>query len=172
MHKLSERNVYTDNLFDARSFKILTKNAFLARFRKHNSCKINARNEKVLQEFCKIYFQIHQSCKICIFYENFPKVVLIARILQDFCKNCFSCELGNVLFKYKTIYSAISVVLHRLFLPSIVFKYKKQWVLPNKIKNKKSLLHNTGPLWDPSKTISQRWMHVKVSCRQNTRCLL
>ena len=28
------------------------------------------------------------------FYEKFAKVALIAGILQDFCKNCFSCELG------------------------------------------------------------------------------
>ena len=37
-----------------------------------------------------------KSCKICIFHKNFAKVVLIAGILQDFCKKkCFSCELEN-----------------------------------------------------------------------------
>ena len=66
MHKFSERNVYTDILF-------------LARFKKHNSCKISARNEKVLQEFCKIYFQVHQSCKICV-------------SLQEFCISCLDSK--------------------------------------------------------------------------------
>ena len=50
---------------------------------------------KIFEEFHIIYFQIHLPCKKCIFKESFAKVVLIARILQDFCKNCFSCELGK-----------------------------------------------------------------------------
>ena len=43
--------------------------------KKHNSCKIFARNEKVLQDCCKNFAR-------CIFYKNFAKVVLIARFLQ------------------------------------------------------------------------------------------
>ena len=35
----------------------------------------------------------------CISYMNFAKIVLIARILQNFCKNCFSCELGKATTK-------------------------------------------------------------------------
>ena len=56
--------------------------------KKHNSCKIFARNEKALQDCCKNFAR-------CVFYKNFAKVVLIARILQDIRKNCFSCELGK-----------------------------------------------------------------------------
>ena len=104
MHKLSERNVYTDSLFFARSCKILTKKAFLASFKKHNSCKFFCKKwesvARLLQEFCKIYYQIHQSSKICIYYKNFAKVVLIARILQDFWKNCFSCEIRYLHIAY------------------------------------------------------------------------
>ena len=42
MHNLSERIVFTENLFFARSCKILTKQAFFAR------------NEKAFQDYCKI----------------------------------------------------------------------------------------------------------------------
>ena len=100
MHTLSELNVYTDNLFLARSCRILTENAFLAIFKKH---KTLAKFLQELRKCCKIvarilqdYFQIHQSCKICIFHKIFAKVELIARILEDFCKSYFSCELGTV----------------------------------------------------------------------------
>ena len=55
--------------------------------KKHNSCKIFARNEKVLPDCCKNFAR-------CIFYKNFAKVVLIARNLQNCCKSYFSCELG------------------------------------------------------------------------------
>ena len=83
VHKLSERNVYTDNLFFPRFCKILTKNAFLARCKKtqllQNFCKKCERVARLLREFCKIYFQIHQSCKICIF-------------LEEFCKSCIDCK--------------------------------------------------------------------------------
>ena len=84
MHKLSERNEFKVNLFLARSCKILTKIAF---FERNTICKIFARNEKVLQDCCKKFAS-------CNFYDNFAKVVLIATILQDFCKSCFSCALG------------------------------------------------------------------------------
>ena len=75
-------------MFNVRSCKILAKIAFFAR----NTTLANFLQE--MSNCCKIYFQIHQSCKICIFYKNFAKVILIARILQDFCEICFSCELG------------------------------------------------------------------------------
>ena len=96
MHKLSERRVYTNNLFLSRSCKTLTKNAFLAKFKKYHSFKNLERKEKLLKVCCKIHSQIHLSCKICNFYKNFAKVVLIARILQEYCEICFSCELGYV----------------------------------------------------------------------------
>ena len=86
MHKLSERNMFKDNLFLARSWEILTKIAFVAR--NTTLAKFLQEIEKVLQDSCKNFAR-------CIFYKNFAKVVLIARILQDFCKSCFSCELGN-----------------------------------------------------------------------------
>ena len=84
LHKLSEHNAFTNTLFFARSCKILTKIAFLQETQHlQNFCKI----EKVLQGCCKNFAR-------CIFNKNFAKVVLIAKILQDFCKNCFSCEIG------------------------------------------------------------------------------
>ena len=46
-----------------------------------NFCKKWESVAGLLQELCKIHFQIHQSSKICIF--------------TRFCKNCFSCELGH-----------------------------------------------------------------------------
>ena len=51
---------------------------------------------RLLQDFFRIYFQIHQSCMIFIFFKILAKVVLIARILQNFCKNFSSCELGYI----------------------------------------------------------------------------
>ena len=56
--------------------------------KRNNSCKIFARNEKVLQDCCNNFAR-------CVFFKNFAKVVLSARILHDFCKSCFSCELGR-----------------------------------------------------------------------------
>ena len=92
VHKLSERNMYTDNLFFARSCKILTKVSCKVQETQllPSFCKKWESVARLLQEFCKIYFQICQSCKICIFYKNFEKVVLIAEILQKL----FFCELG------------------------------------------------------------------------------
>ena len=75
MHKLSERHVFKDNLFLARSCKILAKIAVFAR---------NTTLAKFLQEMkkcCKIFARILQDVFFC---KNFAKVVLIARILQDF----------------------------------------------------------------------------------------
>ena len=66
MHKLSERNVLTDNLFLARSCKIFTKNAFLSR---------NTTLAKLLQEMRK-------RCK------NFARCIF----LQQFCKSCIDCK--------------------------------------------------------------------------------
>ena len=82
MHKLSESNVFKDNLFLARSWKILPRSGkILAKI------AFFVKNEKVLQDCCKNFARR-------VFYKNFAKVVLIERILQDFGKSCFSCELG------------------------------------------------------------------------------
>ena len=82
MHKSSERNLYTENLFLARSCKILTKNAFLARFKKHNYCKIFARNEKVVPDCCKNF------ARFTFQFTNLARYVF----LQKFCKSCFDCR--------------------------------------------------------------------------------
>ena len=82
MHKLSERNVFKDNLFLARSCKILAEIAFFAK-------------ETTLAKFLQDMKKCCKNFARCIFYKNFAAVVLIAKILQDFCKNCFSCVLGD-----------------------------------------------------------------------------
>ena len=53
-----------------------------------NFCKNWVIVARFLQEFCKIYFQIHQSCKICIFTRILQKLYW----LQEFGKSCIHCK--------------------------------------------------------------------------------
>ena len=68
VHKLSERNVYIDDLFFARS------------------CKIHVIEHKFLKESCKIFLLViehsflQESCKN------------LARILQEFCNNAIASK--------------------------------------------------------------------------------
>ena len=53
---------------DCKNFaRFLQKMHFFQDSRKENFCRKCESFAKLLQEFCRIHFQIHLSCKICIF---------------------------------------------------------------------------------------------------------
>ena len=68
MHKLSDHNVYRENLFLARSCKILASKENLARF-------------------------LQESCKKAIAYKNLARSEYFLRILQDFLNLQETCKI-------------------------------------------------------------------------------
>ena len=90
------------NLFLARSCEILTENAFLARNKtlakflqeKRKPCKIVAR---ILQDLASK----SQNLQEVYFYENFAKVVLVGRFLQDVSTLKKCCFFGELISRRK-----------------------------------------------------------------------
>ena len=66
--------------------RFLQKNAFLERFKKHNSCKIFARKEKVLQDFCKNFARFTFKFTNLARYLFFTRILQKLYWLQEFCK--------------------------------------------------------------------------------------
>ena len=86
INKLSERNVYTYDLFFATPCKILTKNAFLVRFKEHKSINIFSRKKKRLLDCCKSFARFTFKFTSLARYVYFIGILQKLNWLQELCK--------------------------------------------------------------------------------------
>ena len=78
--------------------RFLQKMHFLQDSKNTTLAKFLQEMRKCCKNFARFTLEFTNLRKYVFFYEYFAKVVLIAKILQDFCTKCFSCEIGNSRF--------------------------------------------------------------------------
>ena len=127
MHKLPERNAFTDNLFLARSCKILARNFWLFIFLQEMSVKkIRRFFARLFQETCKTFLDLQDNSVLVRFLQVLSDA---SDSCRDLCKISLKDHLGLIYnfsftetfwdnFK-KTIFSLKKNLTHSLFLFSM-----------------------------------------------------